>query len=417
MKQAVYRTIGKKIIAFTTLILFVMSLISTSYGEVAKADFYDIQGHWAKAAIETLIAKGIIQGSPQNGVLEVRPNASISRAEFVTIVVRAFNLKAVTGNMKSFNDEIKGAWYNEALKTAASNSLLAGYPDGGFHPNDPVTNEQVSIILVRLRNQQLKPVGQKIDSSWYVTNVLAASRDEFAKVPMDAFTPKEHATRAEMMMAMYSFLKAKEKADSKAVAQNSDQNPDGGSNIIGYTGSGSGSVSTGTGVSSGSGTGSNTNNDGSVNNGAGNVAPEPAKTGVVGYDITAAGGDTVYFQVFAYLLTELGGFDFKLTYDPEVVVATSVRNGSIKKDTYIDQKDIDLSRAGEGVVYVKSQDTSAISGSDGTLFTVVFRVQPGAAGSSAITMTSGSGGSPRLYNQSGGLITPVTFTEGKISVK
>lgn len=98
-------------------------------------------------------------------------------------------------------------------------------------------------------------------------------------------------------------------------------------------------------------------------------------------------------------------------------MATSVRNGSIKAGEYIKEGDADLSQAMEGSILIKNMDTSAITGSDGTIFTIAFRVLPDATGSSAVTMTGGNGGMPVLYNNDGSVISSVTCKNGKITVK
>ena len=392
-----------KILAFAILAMCITGLYSNSFGAAAKTDFYDIKGHWSEMAIDSLIERGVIQGASVNGVLEAMPDRSISRAEFVAIVVRAFNLKPIDANIKTFNDEIKGAWYIESLKTATSNSLIAGYPDGGFHPGDPLTNVQISIILTRLKNQQLESSGQTVDDSWYVSNVLSPLRDEFKLVPENSFIPKNNATRAETMSALYCFIKVTEKTEENTL----EQGIAGTSQVVLIGGGGNSPVIIGS--SDPAGTGSA---------GGGSTTPEqePAKTGVQGYNITAAKGELVYFQIYAYLLTELGGFDFKITYDPKVAVATLVRNGSIKAGEYIKEGDVDLSQSGDGVVYIKNHDISAIRDDDGTLFTVVFRVQPEATGSSVIAMSSSGGSAPLLFNIDGSTISPLTCSEGKITV-
>lgn len=398
------KAIVSNILAFAILAMCITGLCSNSFGAAAKTDFYDIKGHWSEMAIDSLIEKGVIQGAPVDGVLEAMPDKSISRAEFVAIVVRAFNLKPIDANIKTFNDEIKGAWYIESLKTATSNSLIAGYPDGGFHPGDPLTNVQISIILTRLKNQQLKSSSQTVDDSWYVSNVLSPLRDEFKLVPENSFIPKNNATRAETMSALYCFIKA----TKEAIANVPEQDTAGNSKVVLIGGGGNNPVILGS-----------TDTPSTGSSGAGSTAPEPepAKTGILGYEITAAKGEMVHFQVYVYLLTELGGFDFKITYDPQVVVATSVRNGSIKAGEYIKEGDVDLSQSGDGIVYIRNHDTNAIRDGDGTLFTVVFRVRPEATGSSVIAMSSSGGSAPLLYNIDGSAISPVTCTEGKITVK
>ncbi|MBE3554161.1 MAG: S-layer homology domain-containing protein, partial [Thermicanus sp.] len=40
-------------------------------------------------------------------------------------------------------------WGYEAIMKAGEKGIIQGYPDGGFHPNDPVTREEMSAIIYR----------------------------------------------------------------------------------------------------------------------------------------------------------------------------------------------------------------------------------------------------------------------------
>lgn len=405
------KAICGKTAATVLLAIYITGLGCVSLGETIKQDFYDIEGHWSERAIENLIERRIVNGSPAGGVLEAMPDKNISRAEFVSIIVRAYDLKAVDSNIKSFKDDIKGAWYMDSLIKATSNSLIIGYPDGGFHPEDPLTNQQVSIILTRLRNKQLKDSGKAeiVDDSWYVANVLADMRQEFAQMPAKMFVPLDNASRAETFTALYGFIKATGKEGGNGTANGSGQ--DGGGNSQGTVVVDPVKITDlSLNPSAGAGAG----------NASGAVAtpkPEAAPPGIIGYDISGVRSETVYYQIYAYLLEELGGFDFKITYDPKVVMATSVRSGSIKAGDFLKEEDADFSQAGEGAVYVRSRDVSAVQASDGTLFTLVFRVRSDAAGETRIALQSSSGGEPVLYKTDGSPISPVTCSEGKITVK
>lgn len=410
----------KKIFAAAIIVAIVSGLWVFSFADAQKQDFYDIEGHWSQMAVESLIEKNIVNGAPVDGVLEVMPDKSISRAEFVAIIVRAYDLKPVKDNIIAFNDNVEGAWYMDSLIAATSNSLIIGYPDGGFHPYDPLTNEQVSIILTRLRNQQIKDSGDEISDSWYVTEVLAKLREEILLVPADSFEPKNSATRAETFSALYSFIKAVDREDRKIDADDPRKNKNGDEPETTFIGGGGNiditlTPSTGSGGSDGSAGGDN----GSGSAGAGNngTKPELSKTGITGFNISGKPGETIAYQIYAYLLDELGGFDFKITYDPNIAIATSVKSGSVKDGFYLDQSDADFSSAGEGVIYIRNNDKSELISSDGVLFTLVFRIRSDAAGSTVVSLDSSSSNEPILYKKDGSIIEPVTCTEGKITVK
>lgn len=74
--------------------------------------FSDIRGHWAEKEILQLVNEGFISGYP-NRMFE--PNQLITRAEFASILVKAFNIKEVDAG-KVFNDTEKH-WAKRAIAT------------------------------------------------------------------------------------------------------------------------------------------------------------------------------------------------------------------------------------------------------------------------------------------------------------
>lgn len=60
---------------------------------------------------------------------------------------------STSGNYSSnFTDVQPGAWYYDAVMTMADNGILAGYGNGKFGPDDPITYQQLWTILDRICN-------------------------------------------------------------------------------------------------------------------------------------------------------------------------------------------------------------------------------------------------------------------------
>lgn len=60
---------------------------------------------------------------------------------------------STSGNYTSdFTDVQPGAWYYDAVMTMADNGILAGYGNGKFGPNDPLTYQQLWTIIDRICN-------------------------------------------------------------------------------------------------------------------------------------------------------------------------------------------------------------------------------------------------------------------------
>ena len=65
-------------------------------------------------------------------------------------------MKEVNNKMKSYPDVDTSRWSYSALKRAEENGILTGDTDGKMHPGDPVTKEQVAVMLFRFKEKFLK---------------------------------------------------------------------------------------------------------------------------------------------------------------------------------------------------------------------------------------------------------------------
>jgi len=114
--------------------------------EYAKA-FEDVPAsHWAHAAVNELAAKQIVQGV---GERKFGTNAKVSRAEFASLIVRAFGLRT-EGASHSFADVKEGSWYAEDVASAAKAGLILGKTPNAFDPGGKLTRLEAAIILDRL---------------------------------------------------------------------------------------------------------------------------------------------------------------------------------------------------------------------------------------------------------------------------
>ena len=66
----------------------------------------------------------------------------------VTILYRLDGAPA-TYNRNPFYDVNASAYYANAVNWASQSGIVAGYGDGSFHPNDPITRQQMAAILYR----------------------------------------------------------------------------------------------------------------------------------------------------------------------------------------------------------------------------------------------------------------------------
>ena len=137
-----YKTFKQKL----TVALAAMMILASSTASFA-ANFNDLsQASWAKTIIEEWSSKELVSGYPDG---TFRPNNNITRAEFATLVQKAFNLES--DEKAQFNDVSSDAWYYSAVGTLASLGVVGGYEDGTFRPNGQITRAEAAAIMANLK--------------------------------------------------------------------------------------------------------------------------------------------------------------------------------------------------------------------------------------------------------------------------
>lgn len=101
---------------------------------------------WYAEAVRYCRENGVINGVSSS---LFDPDGTLTRAQLVTILYRSEGEPAVAGE-DSFTDTETGRWYSAAVVWASQRGLVAGYGNGLFGIDDPVTQEQLDLIFQRL---------------------------------------------------------------------------------------------------------------------------------------------------------------------------------------------------------------------------------------------------------------------------
>lgn len=165
----------------------------------------DIKGNWAEDHIYKLVELGAVTGY-QDGTF--KPNNTITRAEFIAIVVRVLGLELQTG--KIFTDT-KDHWAKDIIATAHNKGIIQGYNDTTFGVNDLITREQMAMIIVNAfefqQGQGKSFNDSELISPWAKDAIQKASSNGIITGYQDGtFKPKNHATRAEAVTVIVKAL-------------------------------------------------------------------------------------------------------------------------------------------------------------------------------------------------------------------
>lgn len=111
-----------------------------------SAHYSDIpEGHWSEKSVERAAALGLFQGIGGGKFGRGQP---ITRAAFVTALVRLFGWEEERPRRASFSDVTSERWFYGAVETALAHGAIAA-SDHAFRPTDNVTREEMAAMLVR----------------------------------------------------------------------------------------------------------------------------------------------------------------------------------------------------------------------------------------------------------------------------
>ncbi|MGO4890248.1 S8 family serine peptidase [Anaerobacillus sp. MEB173] len=121
-------------------------------GARRATDYSDVSSsHFASGFIQSAQEQNLLAGY-KDGTF--RPNRYVTRGELAVLFVRAFSLnKAAT---ITFSDVSPTYYAHGAIQRLVGENITAGYPDGTFKPNQPVTRAEFSVLLTRAINDQFK---------------------------------------------------------------------------------------------------------------------------------------------------------------------------------------------------------------------------------------------------------------------
>ncbi|MFD0696080.1 5'-nucleotidase C-terminal domain-containing protein [Paenibacillus sp. GCM10027628] len=165
-----------------------------------------------KSDMQLAIDNGAVEGY---GDTDYRGANAATRAEVVTMINRAAKLKNTDLGSVTFTDLAN--WQKQAVANAVAAKLISGFGDGTFHPNAPVTRQELAELIVKtVTGGQLPKVNENVlnyfkdnssiakESRPYVAYAVISGI--FAPTLDGNFNPTAEVTRDEVAKALKPVL-------------------------------------------------------------------------------------------------------------------------------------------------------------------------------------------------------------------
>ncbi len=142
-----------------------------------------------------------------------RPNAAVTRAQFVAMLVKADGLTPVASGQTPFSDVPPSQWYAPYVAAAYQAGLVAGLPNGTFDPNGELTRAQMAVLLAKAAGGSATASLSRFSDAaaiptWAKTAVETVVADGLmVGFPGGTFGPDPTATRADSAAVLAAYLK------------------------------------------------------------------------------------------------------------------------------------------------------------------------------------------------------------------
>ena len=129
---------------FLAALFFSLSMALPASATVSDTGYSDVDvGAWYAESVTWCRENNLMAGV---GGGRFAPDSTLTRAMLAAVLWRQAG-SPVVNYLMQFNDVPEGQWYTESIRWAASEELVRGYGNGRFGTNDPITQQQLDIIL------------------------------------------------------------------------------------------------------------------------------------------------------------------------------------------------------------------------------------------------------------------------------
>lgn len=168
---------------------------------------------WAEEAINSLVEKGVLSG---RGDGKFYPNDTVTREEFVKIIVEAFEISKDHDGAE-FSDVDNDRWSYEYIAAALKAGIVSGDSESTFNPTGRMSRQDMAVIIYRTAKAlgfELPEEGAAFDDHDNVSDYAKDAVSVLAAAGIvngtgeNKFSPKDIVTRAQAAKIVYESLKA-----------------------------------------------------------------------------------------------------------------------------------------------------------------------------------------------------------------
>ena len=187
-----------------SLVLVLAMLLSLMISTVAFGAAKDYSGHWAEETIQDWFDKDMLKGYEDGSF---RPDAQITRAEFMTMVNNAFEFTEKED--VDFDDVDSDDWFYADVQKAAKAGYMIGYEDNTARPGNKITRQEAALIIARIKDLDNHATGANKFAdvaeiaAWSKGGVGAVADEKFMIGYEDnTFRPLRFISRAEAVVTI-----------------------------------------------------------------------------------------------------------------------------------------------------------------------------------------------------------------------
>ncbi|MGN8969009.1 S-layer homology domain-containing protein [Intestinimonas sp. HCP28S3_D6] len=153
-----------------------VTIINRAFGyeKMGSTPFTDVKDtDWYAEDVAIAYTAGYINGTSAS---TFSPLAEITREEATVILARNLMMQPAVGENTDFTDgrELSN-WSSGLVSTAAAYNLISGYPDGSFRPQDPITRGEVAIMVTNAIGTPVQEPGEHTLGNVYGNVVITDS--------------------------------------------------------------------------------------------------------------------------------------------------------------------------------------------------------------------------------------------------